>query len=202
MSNTRERFFRKGFVRYVRLILLPLLLCTLLGQMLTIRSVTQETAAQERSMLRQLETIMNYIQEEMDTFVLALDQESVFRSVSDILRQEELNYDRSRSLSLLKDWIMSLVNMRDYIDSIYIYIENGNDRMMHADDGVRLIATSADQDWLTIFRDRRGSLTDWTMRRPSCSAAPTSTATLSRTSSPATSARITWKSSSRTRTTS
>lgn len=166
MSNTRERFFRMGFVRYVRLILLPLLLCTLLGQMLTIRSVTQETAAQERRMLRQLETSMNYIQEEMDAFVLALDQESVFRSVSDILRQEELNYDRSRSLSLLKDWIMSLVNTRDYIDSIYIYLENGNDRMMHSDDGVRLIATFADQDWLTIFRDRRGSLTDWTMRRP------------------------------------
>ncbi|MGN0972886.1 MAG: sensor histidine kinase, partial [Aristaeellaceae bacterium] len=148
------------------LILLPMLLCTLLGQLLTNRSVTQATAAQERSMLNQLETSMNYILDEMDAFVLALDQESVFRSVSDILRQEELSYDRSRSLSLLKDWIMSLVNVRDYIDSIYIYIENGNDRMMHSDDGVRLIASSSDQDWLTIFRDRRGSLTDWTMRRP------------------------------------
>ena len=63
--STKGRFFNLSLFRYLRLIMLPLLVFSVLQQVITISGIRSETAVAEKTRLLQLETSMNYVLDEM-----------------------------------------------------------------------------------------------------------------------------------------
>lgn len=164
--STKGRFFKRSLFRYLRLIMLPLLIFSILQQVITISGIRSETAVAEKTRLLQLETSMNYVLDEMEAFVVAFDQDSLYSSFSDILKKPALTYERNVALRIVRDWLRSIANARSYIDSIYVYVENDNGRFIKSDDGVTHLKELMDTQWMDSFMEKRKSMTQWTWRRP------------------------------------
>ncbi len=148
----RRRFFAENMVRMLTLSLLPVLFLTLV-----FFSVLLPT--EKKSLESEAEINLSLIQENVDLLLndsnkvmnmLSVPAYSNSNSIFQILRSDKLEYLDFVILKQVAAQLNAIVNSRDYIDSIYVYLPNAKGRYLTNQANVYNMETGPDKDWLSI----------------------------------------------------
>ncbi|WP_313185477.1 sensor histidine kinase [Lacrimispora sp.] len=148
----RRRFFAENMVRMLTLSLLPVLFLTLV-----FFSVLLPT--EKKSLESEAEINLSLLQENVDLLLndsnkvmnmLSVPAYSNSNSIYQILRSEQLKYLDFVILKQVAAQLNAIVNSRDYIDSIYVYIPNAKGRYLTNQANVYDMDSGPDQNWLSI----------------------------------------------------
>ncbi|PST34435.1 sensor histidine kinase [Enterocloster lavalensis] len=147
----RRRFFAENMVRMLTLSLLPMLFLTVIFFAVLVPT-------EKKSLESEAEINLSLLQENVDLLLndsnkvmnmLAVPAYSNSNSIYQILQSEKLGYVDFVILKQVAAQLNAIVNSRDYIDSIYVYIPNARGRYLTNQANVYEMATGPDKDWLS-----------------------------------------------------
>lgn len=146
----RRRFFTENMIRSLTVSLLPLLI--LAGILLLILIPTEKNSLENET-----EINLSLLQENVDLLLndsnkvmnmLAVPAYSNSNSIYQILQSEKLSYVDFVILKQAAAQLNAIVNSRDYIDSIYVYIPNGRGRYLTNQAHIYELENGPDKNWL------------------------------------------------------
>ncbi len=151
--RTKERYFLRRAGQYFLIMMIPALLLCGFSAYLSIRSVeteigqkgTQTMAAVEAN----CELIISNVFTQND---LITNTTRMSLGLRHSLNGTSTSYIDAVMMSALRSVLDSVVNTHEYIDSIYIYLDNAP-RYFTSFRGITDLETSEDLSWLSIYRD-------------------------------------------------
>ncbi|TVQ22761.1 MAG: sensor histidine kinase [Spirochaetaceae bacterium] len=107
--------------------------------------------------LDQLHTRIDMVLGELDSVALGLSTDHQLLSAArNILREPQLTYDSYRQLQLIFTALMTTVQSRAYLHSIYVYVDNPNDRMISTARQYSPLRPAHDTGWIDPYLERGG----------------------------------------------
>jgi two-component system sensor histidine kinase YesM len=157
------------FLRYLSIVLIPILVLLVMG---TISIIINQKYAERQireSNERTLEQISNSIDftfQELDSLDVIFSTSAEFLvSLDRILASQALDFEQSKVLSAIQNFINVSAYARPYVESIYVYIQNGNDRLLTTNGGIVDLGDYSDRDWFDSYIKHAQTDTFWTETR-------------------------------------
>lgn len=166
-KGTRQRFFRKSLLQHLLTMLVPVFLFSAVVIAIVSHYITQEANQRNDVTLQQIQQHIEQVLNELDVLVLGFDTEGEMSAqFRNVVRTEELDFERTNLLRLIRSFISSTANARPYIDSIYVYLENENDWVLTSSTGLEKVSLQIDREWYASFLENRQERQQWTEMRP------------------------------------
>lgn len=157
------------FLRYLAIVLIPLAILIVMGVFSIVinqRFVTRQIQQSNARTLGQISTTVDFIFQELDSLDVIFSTSSEFLiSLNRILAAPALDFEQSKVLSTIQNFLNVSAYARPYVDSIYVYIQNSNDRILTTTNGIVDLADFDDRGWIDSFRAHAQTDTFWTETR-------------------------------------
>ncbi len=167
MRTTRTK--ASLFLRYLAIVLIPIFVLLLMGTVSILvnqrYAARQVREASERT-LGQIANGIDFIFEELDSLDVIFSTSSEFLvSLDRILAAPRLDFEQSKVLAEIQNFVNVSAYARPYVESIYVYIENRAGRLLTTTDGIVDLATYNDREWFADFRAHAAEESFWTETR-------------------------------------
>jgi two-component system sensor histidine kinase YesM len=174
METTRllrdVRYKRRLFVRYFGMTLIPVLFFLVTGTLSVVlaqRYVSRELASLNLRNLRQVRDSFEIILRETDSLALSMSTDPEFYlSAEKILTSSLSTFSDLRQQRWLTSGVNSAVNTRQYLRSLYVYVNRQPDRLITTTESVIGVADFADTAWLEPALRRKDEIGYWLEPRP------------------------------------
>jgi two-component system sensor histidine kinase YesM len=164
------RYKRRLFVRYFGMTLIPVVFFLVTGTLSVIlaqRSVSRELVSLNVRSLRQVKDAFEIILNETNSLALSLSTDPEFYlSAQKILTSSLVTVEDLRQLRWLTSGINSAVNTRQYLRSLYVYVNRQPRRLITTTDSVTDVASFVDADWLLPAVGKKDEIGFWVAYRP------------------------------------
>lgn len=162
----RKRSFLKNLTLFLLALLVPL---TIFGVVTTVlvRIYSKDSINKNNgNLLLQTRENIELMLSEIDHLRLIYDvSPDIGFEMDNLFQGRGTTYERNQVLKIIMGYMISDVNSRPYIDSIYIYYDSGGRYFFSSDSGVNHLDSVLDTSWYDLYRDSpAGSLT-WTVVR-------------------------------------
>jgi two-component system, sensor histidine kinase YesM len=105
-----------------------------------------------RKQLEQIQTYYELILTEMDSLNLMFSTSSeIISRLNQILDADRWELADASDMRMIRSYMSSPANARPFIDSIYVYLNNGKGRVLTSDGGITTVAAMADSEWYGSF---------------------------------------------------
>lgn len=89
---------------------------------------------------------------ELDSLMLAFDiNPAIINKCYHVLNAKTYGYQEHQDLEMIETYIDAPVNARQYIDSIYIYYPNENNRYIKSNDRISILGGELDESWYESY---------------------------------------------------
>jgi hypothetical protein len=164
------RYKRRLFTRYFGMTLIPVLFFLVTGTLSVVlaqRSVSRELVSLNLRNLRQVKDAFEIILQETDSLALSMSTDPEFYlSAEKILTSSLVTFSDLRQQQWLTSNIKSAVNTRQYLRSLYVYINRQPDRLITTTESVIGVADFADTAWLDPALLQKEEIGFWLEYRP------------------------------------
>ncbi len=157
------------FLRYLAIVLIPIFILVLMGTISIV--INQRFAARQirdanQRTLTQISASVDFIFQELDSLDLAFSTSSeLLLSLNRILAAPALDFEQSKVLAAIQNFVNVSAYGRPYVDSIYVYIRNSRGLLLTTTGGIVEMASFNDRDWLASYQDHAETDTFWTENR-------------------------------------
>lgn len=145
----RRRFFIENMIRMLTLSLLPVFFLTLVLFCLLVPTEKKALESEAEINLSLLQENVDLLLNDSNKVMNLLSSSAYSNSIYQILQAEKLDYMDFVLLKQAAAQLNAIVNSRDYIDSIYVYIPNENQRYLTNRANVYSLGNGPDQNWLS-----------------------------------------------------
>ncbi len=165
MNRTKTNLFLK----YLAIVLIPMFVLLVMGTISIIINQRYAVRQIQKANLMTLEQIKNSVDltfEELDSLQLIFSTSSEFlMSLNRIMVSESLTFEQSKVLSAIQDFVNVSAYSRPYVESIYVYIENSERRVLTTTQGIVALDSFYDTAWYDSFLSQTRSDGFWTEAR-------------------------------------
>lgn len=149
-----QKLFRRNLISVLAAMLIPLIVLSAFSIWLVYRQYHFQLRESTQSTSELLSSSMESFLEELNNVALSNSSNSHnIPVIRQILRRGPVDPDTLTKLSLIRTGIMSQVNARPYLHSIYIYTNNEKENYLSTNLGLLSAFSSADSGWLTYYRE-------------------------------------------------
>ncbi|WP_026576371.1 sensor histidine kinase [Bacillus sp. UNC438CL73TsuS30] len=154
MKKIYHAFFIKNLTTFVIPMLIPLVVLGSLSTILIQQYVTNRINEDNLNVLKQTKENMELIFNELDSLNLyVVASATQFINFKKMLNKDYLDRNDSRNLASLKNFIDSPNIARPYIDSIYLYLNNGKGQFLTSTTGGLVSLNDFyDRNWFNTFK--------------------------------------------------
>ena len=166
-----NRFIRRFFIEHVTMHLVPIIIVLTLLSFITYRilndTVTSKIDSEHEQQVAQMKMAMEMLFQEEDTLNLTMIASAIeFTQLRDIFSEPYPDPSMMLELAKLKTFIDSPAIGKDYIDSIYVYVENEYNRFITSSQGGIVDAqTFPDSYWLQSYKSNQRPEKVWIEKR-------------------------------------
>ena len=157
------------FMRYLAIVLLPVFVLLIMGTtsiLINQRYAVRQIHQASLMTLKQIKNSVDLTFEELDSLQLIFSTSSEFLvSLNRIIVSEELTFEQSKILSAIQDFVNVSAYSRPYVESIYVYIENSDGRVLTTTRGIVQLDSFYDTAWFQSFLRHRQNEGFWTETR-------------------------------------
>lgn len=157
------------FLRYLAVALIPLVVLLVMGTVSVIinqRRIERQILESNRRTLEQMRGSVDAIFEELDSLDVIFSTSSEFLiAASRILGTRELDFEQSKILTVIQNFVNVSAFARPYVESIYVYIENEGHRFLTTTEGIVALDAYTDRGWFDTFRAQPAAAAFWTETR-------------------------------------
>jgi len=157
------------FLRYLAIALIPLLILLIMGTASVIINqqwIERQILESNRRTLEQMRGSVDAIFEELESLDIIFSTSSEFLvALNRILGTRDLDFEQSKVLAVIRNFVNVSAFARPYVESIYVYIENEGDRVLTTTEGIVDLDAYADRGWFESFRGRPAAEAFWTETR-------------------------------------
>jgi two-component system sensor histidine kinase YesM len=157
------------FLRYLFIALIPISVLLLMGTISIVineRFAARQIRESNQRTLAQISNSVDFIFQELDSLDIIFSTSSEFLlSLRRILASPALDFEQSKVLSAIQNFVNVSAYARPYVDSIYVYIQNSGERLITTTDGIVDLADFNDREWFDSYRQHTETETFWTERR-------------------------------------
>jgi two-component system sensor histidine kinase YesM len=157
------------FLRYLAIVLIPIFVLLLMGAISIV--INQRFAARQireanQRTLTQISTSVDFIFQELDSLNLIFSTSSEFLlSLNRVLAAPALDFEQSKVLAAIQNFMNVSAYARPYVDSIYVYISNSRERLLTTTGGIVELSGFNDREWLDSYQRHAETDTFWTETR-------------------------------------
>ncbi|GHV94359.1 hypothetical protein AGMMS50293_06790 [Spirochaetia bacterium] len=143
------------------------LLCTVLmfgggAMIITFGFVARSSEQEAHNQLEQLQAYYEIILTEMDSLNLMFSTSSeMMNRILHIFEAERLEWIDAYDMRMIRAYISSPVNARPFIDSIYVYLNNSQDRVLSSITGITTLGVMSDTGWYNSYISDGGKSEFW-----------------------------------------
>ncbi|WP_248924350.1 sensor histidine kinase [Paenibacillus hamazuiensis] len=154
MTKTIHRFFIKHLTMFLIPTLIPTILLGMLAFVIIQGYVKEEINHSNMNMLKQSKENVELIFNELDSLGLYFMVNAIeFASLKRLILKPALDLDDYKSLATLKNFIDAPATARPYIDSIYVYLTNKDNRFITTvTGGLQDLDHFYDTQWYDSYR--------------------------------------------------
>jgi two-component system sensor histidine kinase YesM len=157
------------FLRYLAIVLIPIFVLLLMGTVSVLinqRYAVRQIQDSNSRALAQISNSIDFIFEELNSLEVIFSTSSEFLvSLNRILLSRSLDFEQSKVLATIQNFVNVSAYARPYVESIYVYIQNRGDRVLTTTDGIVELSTFNDREWFDGFLQRPESDLFWTQTR-------------------------------------
>ncbi|MGE7608039.1 cache domain-containing sensor histidine kinase [Peribacillus frigoritolerans] len=167
MDSLKRSFYIKNLIKLLIPMLIPILILGTLAISLIHLYLKEKINQENLNLLNQIQMNVDMIFDELDSINLTIAASAVeFIDLQNMLQKKWLDPMDYVKLASLKNMIDSPAIAHRYIDSIYIYIDNNNNRFLTSTTGgVVNLSTFEDTSWYKTISKKRISEAVWTEKR-------------------------------------
>ena len=160
-----KKYRFRRFLSYFLIIIIPFLVFGVSYLSSINKELRSDTANDARVSLHavrdNLELVLNNSTQHQNLFA---SNPRFILSLQKLLRQQNMNYDDGVMLNAINAFLYSTVNSRNYLKSIYIYID-GCTRYLSSSDGLLSTDTHTDESWFAQYTSAPGEQNLWVTKR-------------------------------------
>ncbi|MEH7503726.1 histidine kinase [Neobacillus drentensis] len=167
MDSLKRSFYIKNLIKLLIPMLIPILILGSLAISLIHLYLKEKINQENLNLLNQIQMNVEMIFNELDSINLTIAASAVeFIDLQNMLQKKWLDQKDYVKLASLKNMIDSPAIAHPYIDSIYIYIDNDNNRFLTSTTGgVVDLSTFEDTSWYKTISKKKISEAVWTEKR-------------------------------------
>ncbi|MBY9078125.1 histidine kinase [Paenibacillus sp. HN-1] len=167
MNNLYRSFFVKNLLTLLIPLLIPITILGILSTVLIQQYIRAEISQANKNLLQQSMENIEMIFDEMDTLNMHIIASATqFTNLKSMMQKNLPTLDDYQQLSTLKSFIDSPSISKPYINSIYIYIENSNQRFISsAMGGIVSFVDYFDTGWYEDYVNHSPNDEIWTEQR-------------------------------------
>jgi two-component system sensor histidine kinase YesM len=126
---------------------------------LTRTSLRKSSIEQANQTLNQASAYYDVILDEMDSLSLMFSTNpEMMARLQHILEEETMDLDYYREIKLIRSFLSAPANARPYIDSIYVYLENNQKKVLSSNLGFMDLSLLEDSSWFSTYKNQSGNL--------------------------------------------
>lgn len=164
-----RRTSHRLFLRYLMIVLIPLAILIIVGTVsvaINQQYVSRQITAANRKALDQIRNNFNLTFDELDSLALSFSVSPDFvLSLNQVVTSKELTIEESKVLKTIRNFVDVAAYSRPYVDSIYAYVVNKDNKLLTTSTGIIALKSFYDKSWYRSFLDHRGNELEWTARR-------------------------------------
>ncbi|MCQ4085326.1 sensor histidine kinase [Saccharibacillus sp. JS10] len=168
MKKVYKAFFVRNLSSFLLPVLIPLVMLGGLSITIIQRYVGIEVQAANQHVLERMKENIEVLFEELDTLHMhAISSALEFNQLRDMLNEPFPSAEDYRDLASFKNFIDSPAIARPYIESIYVYVENGRGRFISSTTGGMMdFEDTYDSKWYDSYMQHRsGQKKQWSESR-------------------------------------
>lgn len=167
MKDLERSFYIHNLIRLLIPMLIPIIILGSLAIFLIHLHLKEKINQENLNLLNHIQTNVNLIFDHMETINLSIVASAgEFIDLQNMLQKEWLNSEDQRKLATLKNIIDSPNIAYQYIDSIYIYIENDQGHFISSTTGGMIdVANFEDTSWFQSYQNNKSEESTWTEKR-------------------------------------
>ncbi|MEY2196611.1 sensor histidine kinase [Neobacillus sp. BF23-41] len=167
MDSLKRSFYIKNLIKLLIPMLIPILILGTLAISLIHLYLKEKINQENLNLLNQIQMNVEMIFNELDSINLTIAASALeFIDLQNMLQKKWLDQMDYVKLASLKNMIDSPAIAHRYIDSIYIYIDNDNNRFLTSTTGgVVDLSTFEDTSWYKTISKKKISEAVWTEKR-------------------------------------
>ncbi len=167
MKTVDSQFFIKNFLVFLIPLVVPLLILGLMSIFMTKGVVENEINNNNMNLLKLTEENLELIFNEMDSLNLnfGTNPEITVKLKNLLNKSQALTFEEYNLLATIKSFIDAPANARPFIQSIYVYFKNPQNRFVTTTDGLVDIDHFYDASWLKSYTRQNGRSLIWTEAR-------------------------------------
>ncbi len=154
LPSMKKQFFVRSLLGNCLLMLLPLML---IGSFAIIKTKNEVEAAikkSNRDMLYQIDTHMSSLLSVTDNITLYFSQNpSVLTQLRSGFTRNNLSLDNIKNISSMNVYLQNIAFTNEYINSVYVYLNNTNGRFLSSNSGLMNTDWYYDTDWLNSYEN-------------------------------------------------
>ncbi|HUZ16758.1 MAG TPA: sensor histidine kinase [Spirochaetia bacterium] len=157
------------FLRYLVIVLIPIFVLLVMGAVSIFVNqdyVSRQISASNFKTLVQIEDSVELTFEELDSIAISFSASPEFlSSLNEIISTKELNFDQSKVLNTIRNFLNVSAYARPYVQSIYVYIQNNGNRLLTTNDGIVSLDSFYDSQWVASYKQHLKDDGFWTQTR-------------------------------------
>ncbi len=157
------------FTRYLSIVLIPMVVLIVMGAasiMVNKSFAERQIRDSNRRTLEQISNSMDFTFQELDALNVIFSTSSEFlNSLNRILVSPELDFEQSKVLSAIQNFVNVSAYARPYVESIYVYLQTPADRLLTTTDGIVDLSGYNDRGWVESFLAHKETDAFWTETR-------------------------------------
>jgi len=167
MDSLKRSFFTKNLIKLLIPMLIPIVILGLLAITLIHLHLKEKINQENLNLLNQIQMNVEMIFDELNSINLTIAASAAeFIDLQNMLEKKWLDPEDYVKLASLKNTIDSPAIAHTYIDSIYIYVENGKKRFLTSTTGgVVDLSTYEDTSWYEDLHKENNGEDFWTKKR-------------------------------------
>lgn len=162
----KRKYFLKKFFQYFSVFSLPVIIIGLILSVFSFIKIREDINLQTQSTFQiGTELIEEVMAKGDDLAVIFNNSTTVSLSLYKILNEHSLNYKEYVAKELISSILDNSANNFNYIESIYVYLENDRGMFFQTGRNVHSIKNSSDNQWLSLFESCSPNLDTWIVKR-------------------------------------
>ncbi len=154
--SMRKHFFIKRFLENAFLLLIPILLIGPYSIYQINRESRNSLKKSSYSMLYQMDETMNSLLGELDNvYYYIRSNPSITTSLKNAYNEKELTLNSLRNINNICSLLRYYMYTSEYIETIYVYYYNNNDRILAPEKGMVSAAAYKDTQWIAEAREAK-----------------------------------------------
>ena len=150
--------FQKNLALFLVPLMIPLLILGTFSIVITRRYIRKEINKSNTSTLLQTKNNIELIFDELDSLNLHLGTNpEIVLSLKQLFDSTDprVSYEEYRSLTTISNFIDAPANARPYIHSIYVYLDNDQQRILTTIDGLTTVDSFFDKTWFQSYLNHK-----------------------------------------------